>query len=63
MILELKRTCLECIDRIEHKMCQINEKQRNNITKHINQILFSISNEVILLKDNFTLIMNKITRL
>lgn len=63
MIVEVKRSCLEAIDRIELKLSQIKEKHRSGLPKNIYQPLFSISNEITLLKDNFILVINKVMRL
>lgn len=63
MIVEVKRSCLEAIERIEMKLSQIKEKNRSVLPKNICQPLYSISNEITLLKDNFILVMNKVMRL
>ena len=63
MIAELKGACAEAIERIETKVSQLHDKHRASLPKSVNQIVFSISNEVALLRDNFVLIMNKVVRL
>ena len=63
MILELRKACIEVIERIQNKFAQIDEKHKELLPKKVNRIFLSVANDIILLKDNFTLIMTKVTRL
>ena len=63
MILELRKACIEVIERIQNKFAQIDEKHQELLPKKVNRIFLSVANDIILLKDNFTLIMTKVTRL
>ena len=63
MINEIKKTCLETIDRVLHHVSQIQQLSSQTTNKaSLHHKLHSLENDAQLLKDNFSLIMAKIMR-
>ena len=64
MIIELKQKCLETMDRIINHTHNIHQlSSQTQLRSNMQHKLYSLENDVQLLKDNFTLILAKITRL
>lgn len=63
MILELRKACLEAIDRALSNLNIVKMQWSSSFPKPAQQKLHSVLNDVELLKDNFTLIATKVLRL
>lgn len=63
MILELRRSCMETIDRALLNINQARGQWSPGMPRTALQKLHSAQNDIELLKDNFTLIISKVLRL